>query len=197
MRTDLHARGVLPLIQPFDTPVWGAVSCDSVTALPAGTVDWVLIELRSGTADSTIQMRKAGLLQKNGMVAAADGISPLHFQSVAPGSYYLVVRHRNHLPVMSAVPIRLDSVAVTYDFTADASRCYGGDAAELTGGRYAMVAGDADRNRGIGGTDLAFIRLGVEPSAVYGAADVDLNGIVGTEDLVLTRNNIGRTSAVP
>jgi hypothetical protein len=137
------------------------------------------------------------LLQKNGMVAAADGISPLYFPSVTPGNYHLVVRHRNHLPVMSAVPVRLDSVAAVYDFTAAASRYFGGEAAALTGGRYGMVAGDADRNRGIGGTDLAFIRLCVGPSAVYGAADVDLNGTVGTEDLVLTRTNIGRTSAVP
>jgi hypothetical protein len=197
MRTDMCTNGVLPLVHPFEMQSWGTVLCDSLAAVPSGTVDWILVELRSGTADSTIRQKKAGLLQKNGMVTATDGISPLYFPQVPQGEYYIVVRHRNHLPVMSATPVGLSNTSTVYDFTAAASRYFGGDAVALTGGRYGMVAGDVDHNRGIGGTDLAFIRLTVGPSVVYGVADVDLNGIVGTEDLLLTRSNIGRTSAVP
>jgi hypothetical protein len=144
-----------------------------------------------------MRIRQAALLLKNGTVTATDGISPLYFPTVPFGSYYVVVRHRNHLTVMSAAPVKLDSVTAIYDFTTSASQYFGAGAAALPGGRFGMVAGDADRNRGIGGTDLAFIRLILGPSPVYGAADVDLNGIVGMEDLLLTRTNIGRTTDVP
>ena len=196
MRTDLHTNGVIPLTHPFEAAVWGTVQGDSIATIPAGMVDWILIELRSGLEDSTMRFRKAGLLLKNGAVTASDGVSPLYLPTVPFGSYYVVVRHRNHLAVMSATPVKLDSVTTIYDFTTSASQYFGADAAALTGGKFGMVAGDADRNRGIGGTDLAFIRLILGPSLLYGAADVDLNGIVGMEDLLLTRANIGRTTTV-
>ena len=197
MRTLLLTRGLLPLDHPFTGAGWGSVPCDSVVMMPDGTVDWVLIELRRGTADSTVQARKAGLLRNTGAVTETDGISPLHFPTVLPGDYFIVVRHRNHLPVMSATPVGLGSTVVNFDFTTAAAQCSGSDVALLAGGRYAMVAGNADGNGGIGATDLAFIRLNVGAALGYALADVDLNGTVGTEDILLTRTNIGRITAVP
>ena len=197
MHTHLQAAGVLPLKDPYTGATWGRVSCDSVAMIPEGTVDWVLIELRRGPADSTFQIQKAGLLQKSGNVTGPDGTSPLDFPTVPPGSYFIVVRHRNHIPVMSASPITLGGGVSTYNFTTAATQCYSGDVVLLAGGRYAMVAGNADGNGGIGATDLAFIRVMVGGTFVYDAADVDLDGTVRTEDLLLTRSNIGRITAVP
>ena len=37
------------------------------------------------------------------------------------GSYYVVVKHRNHLAVMSADPVSFNNRFVSYDFTTNAA----------------------------------------------------------------------------
>ena len=78
-------------------------------------VDWVLIQLRSDT--STVVAQKAALIQRDGDIVSTDGISPLTFAGVASGNYYVVVKHRNHLGVMTANALALTSGTTTVDFT--------------------------------------------------------------------------------
>ena len=89
----------IPLVDPFS-------GNESVTEMPSNVVDWVLVELRSGTDNTKVVGSKAGLLLKTGAVVATDGSNPVSV-SVSPDGdiYYLVVKHRNHLSVMSSVPL--------------------------------------------------------------------------------------------
>jgi uncharacterized protein YjdB len=64
-------------------------------------VDWVFVELRLKTDPTKIVATRSGLLQRDGDIVDIDGISPLAFPNIAPDNYYFVVRHRNHLGVMS------------------------------------------------------------------------------------------------
>jgi len=85
----------IPGIDPY-------TGSESVTPMPTNLVDWVLVELRSGNDNTLVIGSKAALLLNTGAVVSTDGSSPVTV-SVSPdgGAYYLVVKHRNHLSVMS------------------------------------------------------------------------------------------------
>jgi hypothetical protein len=44
---------------------------------------------------------RSGLIQRDGDIVDLDGVSPLKFQGVNVDSFYVVVKHRSHLGVMS------------------------------------------------------------------------------------------------
>ena len=52
---------------------------ESVSSIPSGVVDWVLLELRSGTASSTVISRKAAFVKNDGSVVDLDGVSLVSF----------------------------------------------------------------------------------------------------------------------
>ena len=48
------------------------------------------------------------MLQRDGdLVDAQTGSADLHFANVKAGNYYVSVRHRNHLGIISASPVSL------------------------------------------------------------------------------------------
>lgn len=64
-------------------------------------VDWVHVELRSKD-DYTIPIgTRSGLLQRDGDIVDVDGVSNLRFDGINADSFYVVVKHRSHLGVMS------------------------------------------------------------------------------------------------
>jgi len=146
MTTALNDSGFLPIHQPYNTSPWnhnGGEIVSDLDASPANgvpdfyennpnIVDWILVELRTGTAAGTKVAERAGFVKSDGTVVGPDGSSPLRF-GVKEGSYYIVVRHRNHLPIMSANPVSFTNAGVTsYDFTTGSDKYYGtGGAVQL------------------------------------------------------------------
>jgi hypothetical protein len=167
-------------------------------ALNPTTVDWVLLELRTGTGAETKIATRAAFVQNTGAVVDTDGTSPVAFGGVAAGSYYIVIRHRNHLAIMSAAAVALSASSASYDFTTGATQAYGGTAGvkDLGLSVWGMIAGDIDGNGGIGGTDISAARAAVGLVA-YGASDVDMNSGVGGTDISLVRSHVGFTTQVP
>ncbi len=102
--------GSVPNNQPFDTPPWDYAGQETASITTDNDiVDWVLVELRSGDTPSTattIVETKAALLKSDGTIVDADGFTNLNF-SAAPGDYYIVIYHRNHLPIMTPTAISL------------------------------------------------------------------------------------------
>ncbi len=71
-------------------------------------IDWVVVELRDKTNSATILATRSALLRKDGSVVShLDGSSPVQF-SIAPDDYYVSIRHRNHLGVMTNAPVTVD-----------------------------------------------------------------------------------------
>ena len=109
MRTTLNSSNLLPLTQPFTSAPFNYAGTESVASIPnANIVDWVLIEHRKpssglpGDANTaTITGRKAGFLLNNGTVVDLDGVTPIAFNITKQGGAFIVVRHRNHLAIMS------------------------------------------------------------------------------------------------
>jgi hypothetical protein len=75
----------------------------------AAVVDWVFLQLRD--TPTNVKATRSALLLKNGTVVDTDGKSPVKFLGVTPGAYYVTVRHRNHLGVMTGVPTMLGGSA--------------------------------------------------------------------------------------
>ncbi|HMQ90991.1 MAG TPA: thrombospondin type 3 repeat-containing protein, partial [Flavilitoribacter sp.] len=131
MRDDLRSKGVIPANQPYnsltDFGYMGTESVDptifNVTGADA-IVDWVFVELRDQTDPSVILFQRAGLLQRDGDVVDLDGVSPLAFAGAGKASYYISVKHRNHLGVMTDVPVTFGINPVPVDFTSTATGNY-------------------------------------------------------------------------
>ena len=187
MRTSLRSKGILAARFP-EVPV------------PATAVDSITIEIRNAAtaAGSTVRAFAPAWLLADGSVRKFKDTSRVYIDFAAPtGLYYIVVHHRNHLPVMSAGTVNINGTPVVYDFSTGTDRYYGGNAAGLGGGVYGAFAGDADASAAVGITDITTIRNAVGLVNVYTPTDADLNGGVGATDIAVTRKNSGRTSSVP
>ncbi|MEK9135708.1 MAG: hypothetical protein AAB393_01190, partial [Bacteroidota bacterium] len=111
-------------------------------------------------------------------------------------NYYVVVRHRNHLAIMSSSALSLSVEGGLYDFTTGQSKAYGTNGLKSVGSGFAMIGGDSDGDGGIGASDVVRIRAAIGSSS-YDANDINMNGGVGTSDVNLTRTNIGQITQVP
>jgi len=116
MDTALQDSNFIPLTSPYSEDP------RTVTSIPANTVDWILVELRND-ANGTAITSKSAFLRNDGMIVGDDGTSKISLNEPA-GDYYIVVKHRNHLPIMSANKVTLPN-STTYDFTTSASQSYG------------------------------------------------------------------------
>jgi hypothetical protein len=191
MNTNLQSSGYLPTTSPY-------ADAREVDPLPADVVDWIYIELRV-TADGAAVAERSALMRNDGVLIDDDGSTEVLIPGLGEGSYYVVVRHRNHLDIMSAEAVSLSSgSAVEYDFTTAQSQAYGTDPQiELSGGSYGMVAGDASETFGlIDSADRAVV-WNARTGTCYLIEDITLNGLCDSEDRAVVYNNRTRTSQVP
>ena len=132
MYDSLRSKGYIPTSEPYSAfanfthvgdgggetiPSASASSILGVTGSNA-IVDWVFVELRSSSDSSVVVETRSALLQRDGdIVKHTNGTGKLKFTGLSSGSYYIAVRHRNHLGVMSADPETLSYYGTTVDFT--------------------------------------------------------------------------------
>ena len=189
--------GVLPATDPY----LGTITVSN--GLPEGMVDWILVELRATTNGATIA-QAVGCLMENGNVTDTTGVNGLAFTGLESGiPYYVVVKHRNHLAVMSNAAVSIDEAdnfsSNEHDFTVSGA-AYGGNtlAVKQVGSDYAMIAGDGDGNEQVQTTDKSSTWVGQTGQSGYKEADYDMNGFVQTNDKsAFYQNNVGKASQVP
>ncbi len=208
MSTELNGSGLLPLSQPYNVSPWNYYEAETVEFIPnEDVVDWVLIELRDttqadrATPEATVG-RRAAFLLADGSVVDLDGISPVSFDIPSiDWSLFFVVRHRNHLDIMSSYVPTFDNGIYFYDYTFAQSRVYNSIVAgykEIAPNKWGMVSGDTDGDGYINNDDKT---LNWKPQAgMYGyfSADLDLDGQVDNPDKndIWLENN-GDWSQVP
>ncbi len=205
MTTALNTNNLIPnnSNDAYPTTVFGYYSVSTVSTIPdPDIVDWVLIELRTGTAQDTKVATKAAFLKSDGTIVDKDGTSPVTFTGLSAGNYYVVVRHRNHLAIMTAAAIPLGgSFTISYDFTTSQSQAYGINAMkDLGGGNFAMIAGDIDGDGNVDySNDLLNKWLPSFGFHGYYSEDINLNTDVDyTEDLLNNwLPNFGFSTQVP
>ena len=115
---------------------------------------------------------------------------------------YLVIRHRNHLDIMSAAPLSETSGVYTYDFTNNVSSTRAGSsgikASAGPSDRIAMFGGDANLSDSISTGDYSS-EIGPNLGALltYERGDANMGGSISTGDYSsVVVGNLGELSAV-
>lgn len=106
MNTSLLDQESIPNDQPFNVSPWNYKGTENVDPIPANIVDWVLVELRTAEAASSMVKQVPAFVDKDGNVVNLDGVSSLKINH-SDGVYYIVVYHRNHLPIMTQDMVHL------------------------------------------------------------------------------------------
>jgi hypothetical protein len=192
----LFDGGYIPLNQTFSLSPWNYNGSESVSSIPNGVIDWVLLELRTDTAASTIVARKAAFLKNNGSIVDLDGTSKPSFSELSSDNYYIIIRHRNHLDVMSANPVFLSSNSSLYDFTTGPDKAYGNDPLfDFGNGIWGMYAGDGDGNGVINVLDYGEVVNSLFATG-YKFGDLDLNGTINVLDYSKINSNLFKSTQV-
>ena len=217
-------------------PITAFSLTDNNNALPSNVSDWVLIELRAvpegASVDEatvmTVISRKSALLLETGHVVDAeqyrgddncdtfsvtetDDCPLVEFsfdeaEEVRGMDLYVVVRHFNHLDIISAVRMTTATgVRYSYDFTTQSAR--GGPLASKEvetndGKRNAMYLGDVNGDTNINAAD--YLEISGESSKAADeeqeqASDINFNGRVDASDIASSKlqENLGRASQIP
>lgn len=188
MSTALLAANKIPLNDPYGNST-------TVASIPANTVDWIEVQLRDSGTPGTIIKKYSFFVDNNGNVLNTNGTVGTKLTGVAKASYYVAVKHRNHLGVMTASAINFAGAGpFAFDFSAGAS-LYGTNPMRNMGSKWALWAGDTDGNNsvsfGASPSDITPISNAVindpgNPSfnplwfgaATYSNADSDMNSFV-------------------
>ena len=198
MRDDLRIEGHLPATEPYDAMVEFMHvnnNVDETVGNPAmvfddfggnSIVDWVFVELRSALDPAEVVATRSGLVQRDGDVVDMDGVSPLCFRLIEPGSYYVAVRHRNHLGTMTASDIALTTDGTVVDFTNTAADlwentpAYDGLEQIIMGGQFALWAGNTNVNQ-----TVIFAGQSNDEDPIFNEIDQAAGNIFGLQTYIL------------
>ncbi len=202
MKTTLNDYGLLPgqtpnqpsgvatpAGQPFNSAPFNYSGTESVIDYPSDVVDWILVELRTAPQLATTFHQQAGLLHRDGSITFPEDkpISNFSGQSV-----YIVVKHRNHLGIMT--PTLTNFSCRTYDFDFRTQPSYEDTGAfgqkELSPGVFSLYAGDFVANGDINGSDNIIWKMENGTFNKYLFSDANLDGDCNLKDIILwSRNN--------
>jgi hypothetical protein len=212
--------------QPYDIAPWNYLgnegdAYDSFgipgdAGYPSTVVDWVLVSLRADSAGTGGPVcQAAALLHKGGYIEFVEPFDCCNLDLFA--SYYVVVEHRNHLIVMSHIPVPvvpgIDSSTITYDFRNQQSYV---DDPFMIGifaqqkellpqlpGVFAMYAGNGNQtNTAFSDTDInlddrTYWEGESGDIGEYRIGDYNLNGDTNFNDRVTWERNNGKFTSVP
>ena len=200
MNNSLNANGRIPLEQPYRYAPWSYAGTERVNEIPAGVVDWVLVELRDAiTPEAALPSTvlagwpKAMFLKSDGTLIDINGTSLPHTGPVSIShNLYIVIRHRNHLAVMSASGAEVVGGILTYDFTTGISKAFGGEKGYkhvVTG--FAMVSGDIDQDGRVFVSDYNRWATNFGSTSGYFIYDLDMDSNVFVSDFNLWAGSFG------
>ena len=198
MSDALRSASLLPTTQPYTSLGYsytgttvsdGTVAPGIFTTVSGNNaiVDYVIVELRNPLTPSTVLASCPALLQRDGDVVALDGRSVLTV-AIAPGTYHVALRHRNHLGVMTGTAIALGNNTTSVDLSSTGTGVYGSNATATSGTARLLWSGDVTYNKSLAYTgsgndrDPILVTVGsTTPNntvAGYSASDVNLDGSV-------------------
>ena len=205
MNTALNNLSMIPLTQPYNAAPWNYAGTESVAAIPNNqVVDWVLIEGRdapdaASATEATAFAQQAAFLLNDGSVVGLDGSSLPEFTTNLSHQLFIVIRHRNHLGIMSSSPLSPLGNIYSWDFTSGTGQAYGTNALKnLSNGNYGMYAGDMNADKTIDILDKSNTWNSEVGNTGYLQSDADLDGQSDNED----KNgcwllNMGKTEFIP
>lgn len=190
MNSFLRDKNLLPLSQPFNDFPWnygGEEQVQQMASIPANAVDWILVELRDAESQELVHQRAAWLL-KDGQVMDVSGRLGVPFFGVNPNEpYYILVRHRNHLDVMSSVAVTLEE---GYDFSLASNQVAGlNQLEEVAENVFALKAGDVNGNGVVSIEDFSVYHRQIATLNEYRIGDLSMDGAVSVKDYNIYRKH--------
>ena len=196
MRFDLRTQGLIPLLEPYTAMGYPQIGGGGEVASASwlnmvSFVDWVRLELRDPNDPTVLLASGQFILWSNGKPRLAESGGDVILDA-PPGNYYVVVRHRNHLAVMTAAPVYLapnTAYPTDVDFRLPGTATYGVAAQRNINGTMVLWPGDVTGNGTIAYTgtgndrDPILVAIGGStPTATligqYRNEDVNMDGVV-------------------
>lgn len=195
MQPKLKEQNQLPAQQPFNTYPWfyeGEEGVNQVADLPANMVDWLLVEVQNETGQMIAQ--KAVALLADGTITDVQTGIDLNTVALAGlannENYYVLLRHRHHIDVVSAIPVMVTDLTLTIDFS-DPTQVMGGadQLMDMGSGKYGLIAGDATGDGIINVQDFnAYQKEQTQPTP-YSPTDFNLDGQLTVDDFNAYQEN--------
>lgn len=179
--------------------------------VPNNVVDTIHIEIRdNNTSSYNIIDHQTVWLLNDGTIKNLSGVNHVKLVNTNSGTGYMVIKHRNHLPVMTPNPISYNTTtsSTVIDFT-DIVNIKDGTAYKYRTGpdKYALYLGNVTEDFPNGdyyetnATDFFVVSSKVDqlPDRNYHREDINLDGYVNAEDfdLVQIGNNNLYFTTVP
>jgi len=196
----------LPYDQPYYELPWDYNGNESVYSISnSDIVDWILIELRESSGDvstaipDSIIATKAGFILRDGTITDLSGTDPLAFNVVVQENLYAILYHKNHLPIISSIPLDVNNGIYSYDFTTGSDKAFGGTSAqkELSTGVWGMISSDGNSDGQINNQDKNDIWLLQNGNSGYLEGDFNMNGTVDEQDKMQWEPNTGKGTQIP
>jgi hypothetical protein len=187
MNKTLNTANLIPLTDPYGLGT-------TVSSIPADAVDWVKIELRDAADNTNILHTFARLIDQDGQIIEPD-ISNYKITEVDLGSYYVGIKHRNHLGIVSSSTVDLSVSSPVVNFKSAQSVAWQNSSIstnaamkDVGDGVFALWQGDANGDaavsyNGAGSDRLSLLNAlsaipGAVLSSVYNINDVNMDGDV-------------------
>jgi hypothetical protein len=198
MRNNLQVYPGSAGLLPTSTPYGGSETSPEINdaAKLGSVVDWVKVEIRDAVNPSVLLETKSLLLSGSGFVMNVDGTAQPYFTS-QPKPVRIVVKHRNHLAVVSNPIQNFTSGVIDYDFTTAPTQAANdfGDPAQMVqkNGIWCMQSGDLNSSQDfvVDGSDGAYFKAQFKGGVfdAYDRADTTMDGVVDGLDGSLFKTN--------
>jgi len=146
--------------------------------------------------------RRAAILMNDGSVLLPEDANPIRLD--INKDYFIVIQHRNHLPIMSPRLLSIERDQISFDFRINESYTgLLGSGQKDVNGLYCVYAANGDQFKeaisefdiNIRDMDMWFRSNGL--NSAYMNADFDMNGDVNVNDQIMWLLNNGVFSDVP
>ena len=123
-----------------------------------------------------------------------DGQSLPNICNLLGGEYYVAIRHRNHLGIMTPQPLLIGTNNTIFDFTQN--QAYNNGQKRHANGYYTLIAGDATGDGSIDAADRSSSWNNRNTTGLK-LTDVNLNGQVEAADRSIIWNNRNSAEQLP
>jgi hypothetical protein len=201
----LNIEPNFPLSDPYSVAPWSSAFTHVAAGTTATTtstvvndnaiIDWVFLELRTGTSGSSmVAYTRAALLQADGDIVDMDGTSVVVFPNAIAADYFVAVRHRNHLGFRTDTKIAVSATTPLLDFTNGSQLLYGiALLVPINATQNVMNGGDANMDGSLDGTDSTVWEIqngGFDDYLLN--TDYNLDGSVDGSDSAIWQLNNGK-----
>jgi hypothetical protein len=173
-----EGNGLMRTANDESGPHWGA-----------GIADKITVELYSTNGIMVYALSNINM--------ATDGSVEGSIPSAFNGDYYILIKHRNSIPICSKYPVSFNGSTIYYSFD-EVSKAFGNNMQVMEDETVVMFSGDDNQDNLVDTGDYLSVDNSANNYSVgYITEDIDGNGLIDTGDYIaIDNNNASYISAV-